>query len=77
MNIENQEFTAIFNRNYLSAYLSTYGSTALVDLGRFFSFVTFYTVDRPPWTRDKPVAARPLPTNKTAQTQNKRTHRYP
>jgi hypothetical protein len=44
----------------------------LLDLGRFFSFWNFYTVGRTPWTEDQPVA-RPLPTNRTAQTQNKRT----
>jgi hypothetical protein len=32
----------------------------------------FYTVNRTHWTRDQPVA-RPLPTHRTAQTQNKRT----
>jgi hypothetical protein len=32
----------------------------------------FYTVRRNPWTEDQPVA-RPLPTHKTTQTQNKST----
>jgi hypothetical protein len=32
------------------------GSTALVDIGRFFSFVILYTVGRTPWTGDQPVA---------------------
>jgi hypothetical protein len=32
----------------------------------------FYTVFRIPWTSDQPVA-RPLPTHRTTQTQNKRT----
>jgi hypothetical protein len=32
----------------------------------------FYTDSRTPWTRDQPVA-RPLPTHRTTQTQNKRT----
>jgi hypothetical protein len=32
----------------------------------------FYTVGRNPWTSDQPVA-RPLPTHKTPQTQNKHT----
>jgi hypothetical protein len=31
-----------------------------------------YTVGRTPWTSDQPVA-RPLPTNRRTQTQNKRT----
>jgi hypothetical protein len=53
-------------------YLSIYGSTALVDLGRFFSFLNLYTVGETLWTGDQPVA-RPLPTHRTTQTQNKRT----
>jgi hypothetical protein len=36
----------------------------------------FYTDGRTPWTSDQPFA-RPLPTHKTTQTQNKRTHRHP
>jgi hypothetical protein len=36
----------------------------------------FYAVGRIPWTGDEPVA-RPLPTHRTIQTQNKRTHRHP
>jgi hypothetical protein len=39
----------------------------------FFSFVFLYTVCRTPWTGDQPVS-RPLPTRRTTQTQNKRTH---
>jgi hypothetical protein len=44
----------------------------LLDLGRFFSFLVFYTVGRIPWTGDQPVA-RPLPAHKTTQTQKKHT----
>jgi hypothetical protein len=33
----------------------------------------FYTDGRTPWTSNQPVA-RPLPTHRTTQTQNKRTH---
>jgi hypothetical protein len=44
----------------------------LLDPGRFSSFVIRYTFGRTPWMRDQPVA-RPLPTYRTAQTQNKRT----
>jgi hypothetical protein len=52
--------------------LFIYGFTALLlDLGRFFSFLIFYTVGSTPWTGDQP-AARPLPTHRTTQTQNKR-----
>jgi hypothetical protein len=36
-----------------------------------FSFLFLYTVGRTPWTRNQPVA-RPLPTHRTKQTQNKR-----
>jgi hypothetical protein len=43
------------------------------DLGRFFSFLIVYPVGRTPWTGDQPVT-RPLPTHRTRQTQNKRTH---
>jgi hypothetical protein len=49
-----------------------YGSTALVDLAYFFSFLNIYTVGRTPWTGDQPIA-RLLPTHRTTQTQNKRT----
>jgi hypothetical protein len=53
--------------------LSMYCSTALCcDIGRFFSFLIFYTVGRTPLTGDQPVV-RPQPTYRTAQTQNKRT----
>jgi hypothetical protein len=37
-----------------------------------FQFLNPYTVGRTPWTGDQPVA-RPLPTHRTTQTQNKRT----
>jgi hypothetical protein len=36
-------------------------------------FLSAYTVGRTPWTGDQPVA-RPLPTHRTTQTQNKCTH---
>jgi hypothetical protein len=55
-----------------STSLSVCGSTALVDLGRFFSFLILYTVGRTSWMGDQPVA-RPLLTHRTTQTQNKRT----
>jgi hypothetical protein len=51
-------------------HVSMYGSTALVELGHFLVF-NLYTVGRTPWTGDQPVA-RPLPTHRTTQTQNKR-----
>jgi hypothetical protein len=37
-----------------------------------FSFLILYTVGRTPWRGDQPVA-RPLPTHRTTQTQDKRT----
>jgi hypothetical protein len=37
----------------------------------FFSFFILYTVGRALWMGDQPVT-RPLPTNRTRQTQNKR-----
>jgi hypothetical protein len=51
-------------------YLRLYGP--LSNLVRFFSFLILYTVGRIPWTGDQTVA-RPLPTHRTTQTQNKRT----
>jgi hypothetical protein len=52
--------------------MSVYGCTVLsLDLGRFFSFLILYTDGRIPWTGDQPVA-RPLPTHRITQTQNKR-----
>jgi hypothetical protein len=37
-----------------------------------FQLLNLYTVRRTPWTEDQPIA-RPLPTHRTSQTQNKRT----
>jgi hypothetical protein len=37
-----------------------------------FSFLIIQNVGRTPWTGDQPVA-RPLPTHRTTQTQDKRT----
>jgi hypothetical protein len=45
---------------------------SLLDLARFSSFLILYTDGRTPWTGDQPVA-RPPPTQRTTQTQNKRT----
>jgi hypothetical protein len=52
--------------------ISIYGSTALVDLARLFSFLILYTVSRTPLTEDQ-LVARPLITHRTTQTHNKRT----
>jgi hypothetical protein len=54
----------------LSIYL--WLCSPLLDLGRFFSFLTLYTVGRTPWTGDQPVA-RPLSTHRKTETPNKRT----
>jgi hypothetical protein len=59
--------------HFYFVHISVYGSTALADLGRFFSFFNLYTVGRTPWTGHQPVA-RLLPTHRTTQRQNKRTH---
>jgi hypothetical protein len=42
---------------------------------QLFQFLNLYTVDRTPSTGDQP-AARPLPTHRTTQTQNKRTQTF-
>jgi uncharacterized membrane protein len=49
-----------------TAILSTYGSTALVGLGRFVSFLIYTQLVGHPWTGDQPVAM-PLTTNRTTQ----------
>jgi hypothetical protein len=60
-----------YSRNVICIkYLWLY--SPLLGLGRFFSFLIFYTVGRTSWTEDQPVV-RPLPTERTTQTQNKRT----
>jgi hypothetical protein len=48
--------------------LSIYGSTALPDLGRFFSSVILYTGDQ--------TVPMPLRTSRTRQTQNKLTQTF-
>jgi hypothetical protein len=37
-------------RKLNNLHSSLYGCTALVDLGRFFQFLSLYTVGRTPWT---------------------------
>jgi hypothetical protein len=64
-------YLSIYLSLCLCVYLSIHGSTELVGLGRFFSFLIIYTVGRTPWTGDQNVA-RLLPVH-TTQTQNKRT----
>jgi hypothetical protein len=55
---------------YLSIYLWIYSPCEPWPF--FFRFLSLYTDGRTPWTGDRPVA-RPLPTHRTTQTQNKRT----
>jgi hypothetical protein len=43
----------------------------LLGLGRFVNFLILYTVGRTPWMGNQPVA-RPLPTHRMTQIQNKR-----
>jgi hypothetical protein len=56
--------------NYLTIYL--YLNSLSLNLDWFFSFLGLCRVGRTPWTGDEPVA-RPLPTHRTTQTQNKYT----
>jgi hypothetical protein len=56
----------------LSIYLSIYLQSFLLDLGRFINFFILYTAGRTPWTGDQSVA-RPLPTHRTTETQDKRS----
>jgi hypothetical protein len=49
----------------------------LVGPWPFLQFRILFNKDgSTPWTSDQPVA-RPLPTHRTTQTKNKRTHRHP
>jgi hypothetical protein len=57
---------------YLFVYLCICGSTALCWALAAFQFLNLYILGRTPWTGDQPVA-RPVPTDRTTQTQNKRT----
>jgi hypothetical protein len=56
-----------------TAYLETSLSLSLSPFRTcpLFQFLILYTVGRTPWTGDQPVA-RPLPTHRTTQAQNKR-----
>jgi hypothetical protein len=71
---------SIFQSICLSVYLSVCLSTYLwfhspCGPWPLFQFLDLCTVRRTPWTGDQPVA-RPLPTHRIAQTQNKRTQTY-
>jgi hypothetical protein len=62
------------NGTYVYWVLYTFFSMTLRPFGPcpLFRFLFMYTVGRTPWTSDQTVA-RPLPTHRTTQTQNKRT----
>jgi hypothetical protein len=49
----------------------------LLRLGLLFRFVILYTVDSTLRTEGGQPVARPLPTHRTIQTQNKRTYKHP
>jgi PDZ domain-containing secreted protein len=59
----------VLQAEHCTIYLWLY--SPLLDLGHFFSFL-IYTVCSTSWNGDQPVA-RPLATQRTTQTQNKRT----
>jgi hypothetical protein len=68
-----QYITVVFSTIYLSIYLSTYlWLYSPCEPLPLFQFHNLYKVGGTPWTVDQPVA-RPLPTHRTTQTQNKRT----
>jgi hypothetical protein len=67
----------IFKYPSWTSCLCTYISTGhLLGLGRFFSFLIFYTVCRVPWTGDQPVA-RPLPAHTGEYKDRTNAHRQP
>jgi hypothetical protein len=59
-------------RDVYYSFIHQWFYSFLLGPGCFFSFVMLYTVGKTLWTGDQPVA-RPLPTHRTTQTQNKRT----
>jgi hypothetical protein len=65
-------YTLYYGVTWIKARLLLWLCSPLLGFGRFLSFLIPYTVGRIPWAGDQPVA-RPLPTKRTTQTQNKRT----
>jgi hypothetical protein len=59
----------IMSIQYRSNYLGLY--SPLLGLGRLITFMILNTDSMTPWTKDK-LVEKPLPTQKTTQTQNKR-----
>jgi hypothetical protein len=72
--VEPQERKIVLLVTYLSVCISVYLwlYSPLLCFGRIFIFLILYAVGRTPLTGDQPVA-RPLPTHRTTQIQNKRT----
>jgi hypothetical protein len=82
INTDRGERIRIVSNQHFSTSSYSYSSSSLMALqpfllgpGLLFSFVMLFTDGRTPWTSDQPVA-RPLPTHRTTQTQNKRTHTH-
>jgi hypothetical protein len=69
LHVKENQLLYLISMSWFQIYLWLYGP--LLDLGRFVRFLILYIVGRTPWTGDQPVA-RPLPTHRTTQTQNKR-----
>jgi hypothetical protein len=61
-------FSHITQSIYPPTHLHIYGSTVLVDLGRFFSFLILLHSRKDPWSGNQPVA-RSVPTRRTIQTE--------
>jgi hypothetical protein len=68
------------SREPLFIHSFIHSSMALQPFIRLWPFLQFanlfYTDGRTPWTSGQPVT-RPLPTHRTTQIQNKRTHKHP
>jgi hypothetical protein len=61
---------------YILIFLYIHSSyTVLLRCRGFHLSLGLYTIGRTPWTSVRPVA-RPLPTHRTTQTQNKRIHTH-
>jgi hypothetical protein len=62
----------IYRKSSSNLFIYLWLYSPFLDPGNFFSFLLLCTVGITPSTEDQPVA-RPLPTHRTIQTQNKRT----
>jgi hypothetical protein len=68
--MEAYEEVDIYNVTPYISYYSVMVLQSFVGPWQIFQFLNLYTVGRTPWTGDQSVA-RPLPTHRTTQTQNK------